>query len=167
MNAAPRKASLAIVIASAALAADPPKEWIDPDTGHRVVRLSQEPGTASLYFNRNAYTADGRRIIVITPDGGIATIDLKSGVTEPIVAGRVSVIVAGRKTGQVCYMRDGAIFAANVTTKATQQIAKLAVRGSAATLNADETLLAGTLTESQGAPPAGRGAGGGGRQTAE
>jgi len=28
-----------------------PHEWIDPDTGHRVVRLSDEPGSASLYFH--------------------------------------------------------------------------------------------------------------------
>ena len=31
-----------------------PTEWIDPDTGHRVIRLSREPGTASLYFHQNA-----------------------------------------------------------------------------------------------------------------
>ena len=42
-------------------AAEPPAEWIDPDTGHRVVRLSTEPGSASLYFNQNAYTPDGKK----------------------------------------------------------------------------------------------------------
>ncbi|MGN6124062.1 MAG: hypothetical protein ACTHOJ_14035 [Sphingomonas oligoaromativorans] len=31
--------------------ADIPREWIDPDTGHRIVRLSDEPGSSSLYFN--------------------------------------------------------------------------------------------------------------------
>src|SRR5438445_647185 len=29
----------------------PPKTWIDPDTGHRVTRLTDEPGSASFYFN--------------------------------------------------------------------------------------------------------------------
>ena len=38
------------------LQAEPPREWIDPDTGHRVVRLSDEPGSQSLYFHQNAYT---------------------------------------------------------------------------------------------------------------
>jgi hypothetical protein len=33
-----------------------PREGIDPDTGHRVVRLSDEPGSQSLYFHQNAYT---------------------------------------------------------------------------------------------------------------
>ena len=31
-------------------AQEPPREWIDPDTGHRVVRLSDEPGSQSMYF---------------------------------------------------------------------------------------------------------------------
>ena len=46
---------LALVVPSIAVAADPapPREWIDPDTGHRIVRLSDEPGSASLYFNYN------------------------------------------------------------------------------------------------------------------
>jgi hypothetical protein len=30
-----------------------PTEWIDADTGHRVVQLSTEPGSESLYFNLN------------------------------------------------------------------------------------------------------------------
>src|ERR1700720_138800 len=133
MNPTTRIAVLTIAIAITSAAADgPPRQWIDPDTGHRIVRLSQDPGTASLYFNQNAYTADGERIIVTTPDGGIATINMKTGAIVPVVAGRVSVIVAGRKTGQVYYMKDGAIFAANVTTKAAKQIAKLEVRGSVA-----------------------------------
>ena len=38
---------------------DPPTEWIDPSTGHRVIRLSREPGSASLYFHQNAYSPDG------------------------------------------------------------------------------------------------------------
>ena len=31
-------------------AAEPPTEWIDPDTGHRVVRLSREPGSQSRHL---------------------------------------------------------------------------------------------------------------------
>lgn len=47
-----------------ALAQQPeiPREWIDQDTGHRVVRLSDEPGSQSLYFHQNAYTPDGRNM---------------------------------------------------------------------------------------------------------
>src|SRR5262245_49232687 len=34
--------------------ASPPAEWVDAATGHRVVRLSTEPGTRSLYFHQNS-----------------------------------------------------------------------------------------------------------------
>ena len=47
----------------------PPKSWVDPDTGHRVIRLTEEPGSASLYFNQNGYTADGKEMVYTTPDG--------------------------------------------------------------------------------------------------
>ena len=35
---------------------------------HRVVRLTSEPGSASLYFNQNGYTADGKRLVGTTED---------------------------------------------------------------------------------------------------
>src|SRR2546426_8669031 len=82
-----------------------PREWIDPDTGHRVIRLSDEPGSASLYFHQNAYTPDGEKLIVTTPTG-LSTINLKTRAIEKVVAGRVNVIIAGRKTGQVYYVKD-------------------------------------------------------------
>ena len=47
------------LLALPAAAAEPPTEWVEPATGHRVVRLSREPGTSSLYFHQNAYTAAG------------------------------------------------------------------------------------------------------------
>jgi oligogalacturonide lyase len=82
-----------------------PTEWIDPDTGHRVIRLSREDGTQSLYFNQNAYTADGKKLIVTTAGGGIATIILATREIKPLVPGPVSVMVAGHKTGDVYYTK--------------------------------------------------------------
>ena len=142
-------------------AAEPPTEWIDPDTGHRVVRLSRESGTASLYFHQNAYTADGKKLVVTTKDRGIATINLETRAIERIVAGPVSVLVTGRKTGDVYYMKrtsrevtkaDGTketvnetvVYAAEVNTGKTREIAKLPPGRSVASLNADETLLLGS-----------------------
>src|SRR5437764_3436561 len=85
--------------------AELPTEWIDADTGHRVIRLSREDGTQSLYFHQNAYTADGKKLIVTTAGGGIATIDLATRDIHPLVAGPVSVLVAGHKSGDVYYTR--------------------------------------------------------------
>src|SRR6266496_3884958 len=64
---------------------DPPREWIDPDTGHRVLRLSDEPGSASLYFHQNAYTPDGEKLIITTPTG-LSTINLKTRAIEKLTA---------------------------------------------------------------------------------
>src|SRR6266498_2975774 len=130
----------------ATVAQEPPAEWIDPDTGHRVIRLSREPGSASLYFHQNAYTADGKKLIITTPTG-LATIDLQTRAIEKVVEGRVNVIVTGRKTGQVYYARNGIVYATDLNTKVTKEIGKLPPRGAVATLNADETLLAGAITE--------------------
>ena len=58
--------------------AEPPTDWIDPSTGHRIVQPFPRGGhRGSLYFTRNAYTHDGK-LIVTTPHG-LATIDLATG----------------------------------------------------------------------------------------
>ena len=123
-----------------------PREWIDPDTGHRVIRLSDEPGSQSLYFHQNGYTPDGEKLVITTPTG-LAAVNLKTHTLEKIVEGRVNLIMVGRKTGQAYYIKMGAVYAIDLNTKVTREIAKLPPRGSVATVNADETLLAGTITE--------------------
>jgi oligogalacturonide lyase len=135
--------------------AEAPKTWIDPDTGHRVVRLTEEPNSASLYFNQNGYTADGRKMVYTTPEG-ISALALAPPTDNSVVKGRVQVIVTGHKTQNVYYRKGDEIFSTNVDTLDTRRIAKLPVRGSVATVNADETLLAGTYIEGDGQDFAGR-----------
>lgn len=131
---------------------NPPTSWIDPDTGHRVMRLTTEPGSASLYFNNNSCTPDGRSM-VYTAGGGIAVIDLATFKTRPLVPGPVRVIVVGQKTPNVYYTKSGAdrtgnaLYATNIDTGETRKLADLPRRGSVATINADETLAAGTFEE--------------------
>jgi oligogalacturonide lyase len=129
--------------------ADPPTSWIDKDTGHRVVRLTTEPGSASLYFNQNGYTADGRKLVYTTPDG-ISVLDLVTHQPRQVVKGRARLIDAGRKTPRIYYVRDDAAFWTDTETGETHRIAALPRRGSIATVNADETLLAGTYIEGDG-----------------
>src|SRR5262245_2366752 len=123
---------------------EPPTEWIEPKTGHRVVRLSKEPGTASLYFHQNAYTADGQKLIVTTRKG-LSAIDLATREISPLVEGRVGVLVTGRKSGDIYYSRDGIVYATNVASREERRVAELprsAGRGNV-TVNADETLVVG------------------------
>src|SRR6266567_3281068 len=82
-----------------------PREWIDPDTGHRIIRLSDENGSQSLYFHQNAYTPDGKKLVITTPTG-LSTIDLQTRAIDKVVEGRVNIIIVGRKTGQVYYIKD-------------------------------------------------------------
>jgi len=160
-----QRLTLLLTLGWRCLAAGLPTEWIDPDTGHRVIRLSREDGTQSLYFHQSAYTTDGRKLIVTTAGGGIATIDLATREVKPLVAGPVSVLVAGHKTGDVYYTRRvqgeggaaGAIvYAANVNTGATREVVKLPPGRGVASLNADETLLLGTYVEGTPVPAATR-----------
>ena len=130
-------------------AQDPPKEWTDADTGHRVIRLTDEPGSASLYFNQNGYTPDGKKLVYTTPSG-ISTFDLQTREVKKIVEGRVRIIEVGHKTSSVFYTKGPSVFVTEIDTLATREIARLPERGSVVTVNADETLLAGTYTEAQG-----------------
>jgi len=139
--------SAAVLLINAA--AEPPRTWIDPDTGHRIVRLTNEPGSASLYFNQNGYTADGKGMVYTTPDG-ISVLNLQTHEAKSVVKGRVRIIVTGRKTQNVYYLKDGGVFSTDVDSGVTREIAKLPPRGSIATVNADETLLAGTYIEGNG-----------------
>jgi len=126
----------------------PPKEWVDPDTGHRVIRLTEDSGGASLYFHQNGYTANGDKLI-ITTRGGLSTIDLKTRKVEPLVEGRVSNVVVGRKTRQVFYVKDDTVYTTHLDTRETRAIVKNAElrTGSGLAVNADETLLAGSMIE--------------------
>jgi oligogalacturonide lyase len=131
-----------------------PTEWIDADTGHRVVQLSTEPGSESLYFNLNPFTPDGKKMVITTPSG-ISMIDLQSHAVEKIVEGRVHIIMVGHKTGQIYYVlnriENGVtnhfVCATDPKTKVTHEILKLARGQSVDTVNANETLLCGTFTE--------------------
>ena len=130
-------------------------EWIDAATGHRVVRLSNEPGSLSLYFHQNAYTPQGDKMIIYTPEG-LATVNLKTRETELVAPGvrygpgSSSSIEVGRKTPTVYYEKneDGqtVIYATDMDTKATRVVSKLGFTGDFGGVNADETLIIGKCT---------------------
>ena len=124
--------------------------WIDPDTGHRVIQLSTVPGSESLYFNLNPFTPDGKRMVFTTPKG-ISLINLQTGEQESVVAGNVHIIMVGHKTGQIYYTtsdrNNPTVMAVDPITKQTHLVAKLTRGESVSAVNADETLLAGTIME--------------------
>ena len=129
-------------------------EWIDPDTGHRVVQLSSEPGSESLYFNLNPFTPDGQKMVITSP-GGISLINLQTHAVEKIVSGRLHIIMVGHKTGRIYYVsskiENGVTnrFACSIdpNTKEVREIMKLPRGQEVSTVNADETMLGGTIIE--------------------
>src|SRR5215211_2224207 len=115
------------LLAAAAQQREVPREWVDPDTGHRVIRLSDEPGSQSLYFHQNSYTPDGESLIITTPTG-LSAINLKTRAVEKIVQGRVNMIIVGKKTGRVYYVKDRIVYTTDIHTHTTRGIAKLPER---------------------------------------
>ena len=51
------------------------RDWIDPDTGHRIVRLTDDAGGSTLYFHDNAFSPEGDTLMFNTPNG-IAVVDV-------------------------------------------------------------------------------------------
>ena len=131
-----------------------PTDWIDADTGHRVVQLSTEPGSESLYFNLNPFTPDGKRM-VITTSNGIALVNLETRAVEKIIAGHVHIIMVGRKTGKIYFgetriengVANRLVCSLDPNTKVIAEILKLKRGQEVSTVNADETLLGGTFIE--------------------
>jgi len=130
----------------------PPTSWIDPDTGHRVIRLTREPGSDSFYFNVNGYTPDGKRMAYSTPNG-ISVLNLETLQATQLVTGKARAIVVASKTPTLYYTRAttnqfySQLWCVNLDTGENRKIADLPRRASVSTINADETLGAGTFIE--------------------
>ena len=149
----------------------PPRTWVDADTGHRIYRLSDEPGSSAFYFNVNAYSPDKRFMIYNAPDG-IHTLEMATKKTRllvpnpPIPAdankqpmGRFRytnhTVVVGHKTDSIFFTRmDPAtnrqvVYKADMISGEVTKLAMLPPRASIATINADETLGAGVYEENE------------------
>jgi oligogalacturonide lyase len=136
--------------------AAPPSEWTDAATGHRVIRLSTEPGTRSMYFHQNSITPDGR-FVITEGTAGIVAIEIATRKNTVIVPGKVRALFVGRKSGLVYFSRsEGAgdseqrtettIFTVPATGGKPRQIARID-RGFIGSVNADESLLLGVYAE--------------------
>ena len=134
-----------------------PRDWVEPATGHRVVRLTPDEGGTKLYFHQNAFTASGDRMVLNT-DGrlSVAKLDALPEVSvSPLLEQQVGNVVVSPRQKMVYYSRDGAVFRTSLDTKETTRIVELppAMRRSAGfSLNADDSLLAGSYVEPADAP---------------
>ncbi|MFT3787694.1 MAG: oligogalacturonate lyase family protein [Tepidisphaeraceae bacterium] len=129
-------------------ASEPPCEWIDADTGHRVRRLTNEPGSGGLYFNFDAYTPDSKAMAYSSPDG-IRLLQLNTLESKLIAPGKVRFVGMGRKSRSMYYIdvTANAVFVVNVDTLERRKVVDIPRRSNIVTINADDTLLAGTYIE--------------------
>ncbi len=132
--------------------AEPPTRWIDPDTGHRIIRLTREPGSDSFYFNNNSFTPDGTKMAYTRPNG-ISVLNLATLQSTQVVTGSVRTIVVGQKSSNLFYSRATedrnirTLWQVNLDTGESRKLADLPRRANVSAINADETLGAGTYIE--------------------
>jgi len=124
----------AMAVAPVRIPDEPPSDWIDPDTGHRVIRLSTEPGSTTLYFHDNAYTPDGDRYVFNSPSG-IMLVDVTTlGKAPPkaeLIVARAGGTYMARRTREVYYTQrtpgaprgaGGEVYAYNVDSRQTRRV---------------------------------------------
>lgn len=163
--------ALRLVAAEPVATAPLPTDWIDPLTGHRVIRLSPDSGGTSLYFHQRAYTPEGDKVVLRTRDG-ILAVDLTTlGRTRPateLVLANASPIATAWRTREAYFFARGenSLKAVHLDTKVVREVVKLPpqARGAQFAINCDESLLVAIGPDPDGptiprTPPAG-GAGG-------
>lgn len=131
-------------------------DWIDADTGHRVVRLSRVPGESqSLYFHQNGFTATGDKVVFENGERGafvnrIYAYDFKTQQSELLTDVGGKVILVAAKSRQVYHQRANTLSATHLDTHATKTLTQLPLRWRVAAINADETLGAGAFLDPGG-----------------
>jgi oligogalacturonide lyase len=129
-------------------------DFVDGDTGHRVVRLTDDAGGSTLYFHDNAFSPEGDRLMFSTP-GGIAVYDVAKIGTSGARAEIVTPLARGgyfaRRSREIYYSpgRGARLAAVNVDTKQSRELAN--ARG---LVNADETIA--VVKNASAADPDGR-----------
>jgi len=138
-------------LAVTARAQNLPREWVDPDTGHRIVQLSTDRGEESLYFTQYSFTAGGTKMVMIAPQGNIDLVTLGTGEIEHVYQGHgARILHTGRKTGAIFYTKEGALYSLDPATKESRLLVKVPEHGDIVAVNCDETLAVGTITEGGG-----------------
>jgi oligogalacturonide lyase len=132
-----------------------PLEWVDRDTGHRVVRLSRREGiNSSFYFHNNPFVpgrageADQMVYYGSTPDGRqLFALDLETLESRQVThrPGGVSGEIVDPRRREAVYQAGDSVFATSIDDGSTRLLYVFPAGYDAriSTLNADGTLLAG------------------------
>jgi len=134
-----------------------PNTWIDSSTGHTIVRLSHREGdNTSFYFHNNPFihsidgTSDWMLYYGSTKQGRqLFVVDLATRHSTQITHQTLPMIgeIVARKHREALYQCGDTVFATQIDTRVIRVLYVFpdTVHGTITTLNADETLLAGTF----------------------
>lgn len=132
-----------------------PRSWVDPKTGRRIVRVSDEDGSGVLYFYRQAFTPQGDVMVIKSPSG-IVAVRLKDWHGTLLVPGRENELLFMLRTSREAVYsvtdpgdgqsadRPKTIHAVHVDTKKVRRLARIEAGGISGA-NADDTLLLGQV----------------------
>ena len=144
-----------------------PNEWIDPSTGHKIIKLTRREGNnMSFYFHNNPFA--GNKMIFYGTDylntanndsvkqetGNIPasnkqlySVDLKTLKVEQLTyqSNSMNGEIVAEKNKLVYYQVKDSVFSTHIETKQTKLVYVFPAdfKANITTINADETLLAG------------------------
>ena len=138
-----------------------PVEWIDKDTHHKIIRLTQpDSNSASFYFHNNPFVKRSDDDLMVfygndkySGDGfgkQLFYVNLKTLAITKLTDGglRKTGEIVGRKNHNVYYQAHDSIFSVNIDTKIStlEFVFPTGFKASITSLNADETLLGGAFS---------------------
>lgn len=130
-----------------------PREWTDPKTGYRVLRLSPDGGGGKLYFYKNSFTPEGDLMVMSSPSG-ITTVNLATRALRTLVADPHADLLFTARTSRTVYYsvsdpgeaqpmdRPRTIFAISADGGKARRIGRIPA-GQINAANADDTLMLG------------------------
>lgn len=126
-----------------------PDEWIDQDTHHKIIRLSRKDGNnLSFYFHNNPFLGRDRMIFHSTDESGkyLYTVNLKTLRLTRVCPSNGNTEIVGHQSESVYYQSHDSVFNSSLKNGKTRLIFVFPAdfKGSITTLNAGETLLAGS-----------------------
>ncbi|NCB09286.1 MAG: hypothetical protein EOM73_14115, partial [Bacteroidia bacterium] len=134
-----------------------PQEWIDKDTGHRIIHLTpRNEENRSFYFHNNPFLpakdGENEKMIFYGKEGNdmqLFAVDLKTrDISQVTDKKQVSGEIVGKNRREVFYQCGDSVFATGIENRQTRLITVFpdSLQAHITTLNADETLLAGAIS---------------------
>lgn len=125
-----------------------PSDWIDAQTGHRVIRLSPDDGASSLYFHQRSFTPEGDKVVLRSRNGIVAvdltTLGRSAPRREVVLADAAPIATAWRTREAYFFARsENTLKAVHLDTRIVREVVKLPpqARGAQFAINCDESLL--------------------------